>query len=163
MEGLSDLSDLYISGSIYLYPIYLHCKDKTEKIGNKYSQKRNCVASQSQFPHSCVCERFIYSHHRSAYSAAGKYVDWSCAYINHPQTHECEIGIEAAQFLFWEHINGVFVAVCRDLLTECIRCVSPLLLLAMLRRLVSEGADRKITKGRNSELWCRIFRLCKQD
>jgi hypothetical protein len=29
--------------------------------------------------------------------------------------------------------------------------------------LVSEGADRKITKGRNSELWCRIFKLCKQD
>ncbi len=26
---------------------------------------------QSQFPHSCVCERFIYSHDRSAYSAAG--------------------------------------------------------------------------------------------
>ncbi len=25
--------------------------------------------------HSCVCERFIYSHHRCAYSAAGKYVD----------------------------------------------------------------------------------------
>jgi hypothetical protein len=27
--------------------------------------------TQSQFPHSCVCERFIYSHHRSAYSAGG--------------------------------------------------------------------------------------------
>ncbi len=26
---------------------------------------------QSQFPHSCVCERLIYSHDRSAYSAAG--------------------------------------------------------------------------------------------
>jgi hypothetical protein len=73
-----------------------------------------------------------------------------------------EIRIEAAQFLVWEHINGILVAVCRDLLTECIRCVSPLLLLAMPRMLVSEGADRKITKGRNSELWCRIFRLCKQ-
>jgi hypothetical protein len=31
------------------------------KIGNKYSQKRNCAARpQSQFPHSCVCERFIH-------------------------------------------------------------------------------------------------------
>ena len=54
------------------------------------SQKRNCVATvpistfttfmcmwaipQSRFPqspHSCVCERLIYSHNRSAYSAAG--------------------------------------------------------------------------------------------
>jgi hypothetical protein len=26
---------------------------------------------QSQFPHSCVCERFIYSHDQSAYSGAG--------------------------------------------------------------------------------------------
>jgi hypothetical protein len=30
---------------------------------------------QSQFPHSRVCERFIHSHDRSAFSAAGKYVD----------------------------------------------------------------------------------------
>jgi len=30
---------------------------------------------QSQSPYSCVCERFVYSHDRSAYSAAGKYVD----------------------------------------------------------------------------------------
>jgi hypothetical protein len=27
---------------------------------------------KSQFLHSCFCERFIYSHDRSAYSAAGK-------------------------------------------------------------------------------------------
>jgi hypothetical protein len=42
----------------------------------------------SQFPHSCVCERFIYSHDRSAYSTAGKYVDQSGKYINRSQTHE---------------------------------------------------------------------------
>ncbi len=39
--------------------------------------RKQIVRPQSQFPHSCVCERFIYSHNRSAYSAAGKYVDWS--------------------------------------------------------------------------------------
>ncbi len=44
---------------------------------------------QSQFSHSCVCERFIYSHDRSAYSAAGKYVDRSWKYLNRSQTHEC--------------------------------------------------------------------------
>ncbi len=33
-----------------------HCKDTIPKIRNKYDQKR----PQSQFPHSCVCERFMY-------------------------------------------------------------------------------------------------------
>jgi len=65
-----------------------HCKDTILKIWNKYSQKRNFAASE-QFPHSCVCERFIYSHDRPAYSAAGKYVDWSWKYINRSQAHEC--------------------------------------------------------------------------
>ncbi len=45
--------------------------------------------------HSCVCEQFIY---RSAFSAAGKYVDRSWEYINHSQTMNVEIGTEAAQF-----------------------------------------------------------------
>ncbi len=40
----------------------------------------------SQFPHSCVCERFIYSLNRSAYST----VDRSWEYINRSQTQECE-------------------------------------------------------------------------
>jgi hypothetical protein len=47
-----------------------HCKDKIPKFWNIYSQKRN-IGSQSQFLHSCVCEWFIYSHDRSAYSVGG--------------------------------------------------------------------------------------------
>ncbi len=37
--------------------------------------RKGIARPQSQFPHSCVCERLIYFHHRSAYSAAGKYVE----------------------------------------------------------------------------------------
>jgi hypothetical protein len=50
---------------------------------------KGIVRGQSQFPHSCVCERFIYSQDRSVYSAVGKYVDRFLESINHSQTHEC--------------------------------------------------------------------------
>jgi hypothetical protein len=70
--------------------------------------RKGIVRPQSQFPHSCVCERFIYSHDLSAYSAARKYVDRSCEYINRSNV---EIGTQVTQFLFWEYINGIFVAV----------------------------------------------------
>ncbi len=36
-------------------------------------------------------DRFIYSHDRSACSAAGKYVDWSWEYINRSQKDECRM------------------------------------------------------------------------
>ncbi len=49
-------------------------------------------------------ERYIYPQDRSAYSASGKYVVQFWEYINRSQT-------KAAQFLFWEYINGIFVAV----------------------------------------------------
>ncbi len=51
--------------------------------------RKGIAQPQSQFPHSCVCERFIYFHDWSTYSAAGKYVDWSWEYINRWQTHDC--------------------------------------------------------------------------
>ncbi len=52
--------------------------------------RKRIAWSEYQFPNSYVCERFIYSHDRSAYSAAGHtYVDRSWEYINRSQTHEC--------------------------------------------------------------------------
>jgi hypothetical protein len=54
----------------------------------------------------------MYSSDRTAYSAAGKYVDRLWEYINRSQTHmHVEIGTEAAQFPEKEYINGIFVAV----------------------------------------------------
>jgi hypothetical protein len=44
---------------------------------------------QSQFPQSCVPERFIYSQDRSTYFPAVNYADLSWEYINRSQTHEC--------------------------------------------------------------------------
>jgi hypothetical protein len=77
--------------------VQTHCKEPKPKISNKYSQKRNCAASVL-FPHSCVCEQFIYSHDRSAYSAAGNmWTDPENIKIAHRHMNE-EIGIEAAQF-----------------------------------------------------------------
>ena len=46
--------------------------------------RKGIMRPQYQFPHSCVCARFIYS-----YSAAVKLLGRSWKYINHPQTHEC--------------------------------------------------------------------------
>jgi hypothetical protein len=61
---------------------------------------RNGIAGpQSQFPHSCLCERFIYSHDRSAYSAAVKDVDRFWEYIKRSQTHECGNWDRAIPFL----------------------------------------------------------------
>jgi hypothetical protein len=67
--SLSNLTTVFLA-VVEGWRALMRCKDKIPKFRNKYSQKRNIV-SQSQFPHSCVCERFIYSHDRSPYSAGG--------------------------------------------------------------------------------------------
>jgi hypothetical protein len=74
--------------------------------------RKGIARPQSQFPHSCVCGRFLYSHHRSAYSAAGKYAwtDPGNVLIAHRHMN-VEIGTEAAHFPEKEYINGIFVAV----------------------------------------------------
>jgi hypothetical protein len=60
--------------------------------------RKRIAQPQSQFPHSCVCERFIYSHHRFAYSAATNM--WTApGNIKIAQKHmNVGIGTEAPQF-----------------------------------------------------------------
>jgi hypothetical protein len=52
---------------------------------------------QSQFPHSCVCERFIYSKDRPTYFLQQN------RQIAH--RHKCGNGTMAVQFLFWEYYS----------------------------------------------------------
>ncbi len=63
-----------------------HCKDKIPNFETNIPRK-GISGSQSQFPHSCVCERFI---PRSvSLFCWRKYVDRSWDYINRSQTDEC--------------------------------------------------------------------------
>jgi hypothetical protein len=48
-----------------------HCKAKKYRNFETNIPRKGISGSQSQFPHSSVCERFIYSHDPSAYSARG--------------------------------------------------------------------------------------------
>ncbi len=70
----------------HLQVLFYTAKTQYRKFETNIHRKR-IAWPQSQFPHSCVCKRFIYSHDRSAYSAAGKYVDQSWERITHSQTH----------------------------------------------------------------------------
>ncbi len=77
--------------------------------------RKRIARPQSQFPHSCVCERFILYIPRigppTVFCCRKK-----CSFIlgiyksAHRHTN-VEIRTEAEQFLFWKYINGFLVAV----------------------------------------------------
>jgi hypothetical protein len=74
--------------------------------------RKGIVRSQSQFPHSCVCERFIFSQDRFAYSATGNMRTYpGNIYVNLSQTHECGNLDWGRTFSFLGIHNGIFVAV----------------------------------------------------
>jgi hypothetical protein len=86
-----DIMDIIVNSKILLQCSILSFTAKTKYQNFETNIPRKGISgSQSQFQHSCVCERFIYSHDRSAYSVGGKkYEDRSWDYINRSQTHEC--------------------------------------------------------------------------
>jgi hypothetical protein len=70
--------------------IAVHSKEPIPKINKKNIPRKGIARSQSQFPYSCVCERYIYSHDQSAYIfCCRKYADLSWEYIDRSQKHEC--------------------------------------------------------------------------
>ncbi len=89
----------------------LNFKPKPSKFGFFYRttlQKKSplCIhflgiaQPKSQFLHSCVCERFIYSQDLSTYFPAAEQADRSWKHINVSQIYECRI-------LETEHYNSV--------------------------------------------------------
>ncbi len=87
------------------------CSAKTQYRKLETNIPRNGIARpQSQFPHSCVCARIIYSHDRSAYSAAGKYVCGPILGIYKLLTDTCmwKWGLRPVQLPEKEYKNGDF-------------------------------------------------------
>ncbi len=119
------------------------------KIEFMYSRKRN-GASQYQFLHSCACEQFIYSQVGPHIWLQQKQTDQAWKYISLSKIYgRLNVIIlfgnkEAAQFHFWEHINGseTFILdsyrpfICSAALSLML---SVIILLGFFKRTVTQG------------------------
>ncbi len=109
---------------LLVYCILLTARNQCRKFETNITGK-GIARPQSQFPHSCVCKRFIYPHNRSAYSSAGNmWTDPGNIYIAHRYMIVVivEIGTEAAQFPEQESLNEIFIAVLLPPLCFSINC-----------------------------------------
>ncbi len=106
-------SYIFISRWQFISLVICTEKNQCRKFETNLTSKGN-AQPKSQFPHSCVCEQFIYSHDWSAYSPAGKYGDLSLECLNRSQTHEHGNWTKAAQFPEKEYMQGA-----RYICTRC--------------------------------------------
>ncbi len=67
--------------------------------------RKGIARPQSQFPHSCVCER---STDRSTYFPAAEQTDQLWEYINRSQKHVCRNWDCGRTALFWEYLFRIF-------------------------------------------------------
>ncbi len=74
--------------------------------------RKGIVRPQSQFPHSCVCERFIYSQDLTAYSAAGICGPILGTYKSLTDTCMWILGLRPHNSFFWEYIQMGFSLHC---------------------------------------------------
>ncbi len=81
-------SGLVVSGGC---SVQYTAKNQYRQFETNIPRKGTARPQSSPNFHSCVCERYMYSHDRSAYSSCRKYVD--CGPIlgiyNRSKTHEC--------------------------------------------------------------------------
>ncbi len=103
---------------LHLHISLPHCKDTILNIRNKYSQKRKWAASVPISTFKCLWAIYI-SHDRSAYSAAGKYMDRSWEYMKIAHRH---MNVEIGCFF---HVSRLSVHYCH---VHCFsRSVSPVI------------------------------------